>query len=387
MTQIIVPKNITAITAFICLAIWASCTNKEISTVEKTARPVKYAKITTSGSADRQTFSGISQSSKEAAVSFKVSGTINRLNIKVGDQVRQGQLLASLDAIDYAVQQDQAFAQMKSAETQVKSAQAQLVNSKSTYDRAERLYENRSIPLSEYQQAKAAFEAAESQYNASLAQVDASQAQLTSASNQVSYARLLAPFSGIINSVLVEENELVAVGNPVAVISAQDNPEILVGLPEVFIARVERNDTVQVIFSSPISRTYQGRITEVSFGSGSSATYPITVQIDNPDSDLRPGMAASVVFDFSESDASQPAPLVAPIAAVSEGTEGRFVFKLLPDGDTYQAAKQPVELGKLVSDGFTINSGLAEGDLVATAGLKSLLDGMRVTLLDDNAVE
>ena len=359
-----------------------SCGKKDEKSTEKVIRPIKYSTITKAGSGDNQIFSGVAQASKEAAVSFKVSGTINKIHVKVGDQIRKGQLIASIDATDYTVQYDQAVAQLKSAETQIKSAQAQLVNSRSTYDRAEKLYENNSVPLSEYQQSKAALEAAESQYDAAVAQVTASEAQVTSARNQVSYTRLVAPFSGIINVINVEENEQVGAGNPVAVLSAEIKPEVLVNIPEIFITRVDRGDSVEIEFSAPASRTFKGHITEVGFGSGGGGTYPATVQITDPDQSIRPGMSASVSFNFGAQSPDRSL-LVAAVEAVAEGTDGHFVFKLEKEGANYRAMKQPVQIGSLFTEGFEITGGLSEGDLVATAGLKSLLHGMEVKLMPE----
>ena len=92
-----------------------SCKEKIVEK-EVILRPVRYGKIIKTGSANSQIFSGTAQSSKSSKLSFKVAGTINSLNIKVGDKVRNGQLIARIDAIDYSVQYDQAVAQLKSAE-------------------------------------------------------------------------------------------------------------------------------------------------------------------------------------------------------------------------------------------------------------------------------
>ena len=363
------------------LSVLVGCSNKEEIRTEKSVRPVKYAKITQGSQSSVQSFSGVAQASKEAAVSFKVNGTLSKIYVKVGDQVKRGQLIARMDATDYSVQYDQSVAQLKSAETQIKSAKAQLVNARSTYDRAEKLYENNSVPLSEYQQAQSALEAAASQYDASIAQVEASKAQVASARNQVSYAQLKAPFTGIINAVNAEENEMVAAGNPVALLSAQVKPEVMVGVPEIFIANIQKGRDVEIAFSQPLNKSYAGKVTEVGFSTGGGATYPVTVEIVKPDARLRPGMAADVIFDFGASKTSTSIPLVAPVASVGEGIDGHFVFKLSPKGDGYQAVKQKITIGPLVADGFEVSEGLSEGDLVAVAGLKSLLDGMEIKLL------
>ena len=366
---------------FLLSIIMVSCKEK---VVEKKVvlRPVRYGKVIKSGSANSQVFSGTAQSSKSSNLSFKVAGTINSLMVKVGDKVRKGQLIARIDAIDYSVQYDQAVAQLKSAETQIKSAETQLVTTKSAYERVEKLYENNSVPLSEYEQAKASYEAAQSQQTAALAQVTAAQKQVEAAGNQVSYARLTAPFSGIITNVMAEENELVGSGTPIATLNAERDPEVVVGMPETFIAQIKKGQHAHIVFSTIPDQFFEGTISEVSFSSNTGATYPVIVKIDNPTNAIRPGMVANVEFSFGKKT-DQQAFLVAPVQAIGEGTSGNFAFVLNKGNNGYAVKKQNVEVGKLLATGFEVKNGLEEGDLVATAGLKSLLDGMEVKLLEE----
>ncbi len=358
------------------------CGSKEEQVQEIKIRPVKAAMVQKAGLSGEQRFSGSAQASKDVTLSFKVSGAINRILVKVGDKVRRGQLIASIDALDYSVQRDQSLAQLKSAETQIKGAQAQLVSSRGNYDRVEKLYENNSVPLSDYEQAKAALEAAQSSYDAAVAQVRASEKQVEAARNQVGYASLTAPFAGIITSVSVEENELINVGAPVANLISEANPEVLIGVPESFISGIAKGQKVRVNFSVLKDRSYDGEVFEVGFSSSTATTYPVTVRILQPDAAIRPGMAADVHFRF-ESDPESEGKIVAPAVAIGEGSEGNFVFKLVQENDVYKVVKQPVAIGPLIDHGFEIESGLAEGDLVAVAGLRALLDGMTVRLMTE----
>lgn len=363
------------------ILLFAACGEEKNEVVTETIRPVKYGKILMGGDALSETFSGSAQSSKESKVSFKVSGTLRRLNVKVGDIVRKGQLIAKIDPTDYSVQYQQSLANMKSTETQIKSAQTQLINSKATYDRIEKLYENNSVSISEFEQAKSGYEVAQATYDAALAQANASEKQVESAQNQVNYSTLVAPFSGVITMVNVEENELVPSGNPVATISAMNNPEISVGIPEVFISQVKKNQVVDISFSSILNKTFTGHVYEVAFSSLGGSTYPVTVRIDKPTEAIRPGMAADVHFNFSKSKGGTQK-MVAPVAAVGEDSNGHFVFGLQKDGEHFLVKKRKIEIGDLTAAGFVVKAGLANGDMVATAGLNTLLDGMKVRLME-----
>lgn len=373
-------KNILFL--FVPLFLLTACSGEEKkAVVKKSIRPVKYGKVAMSGDALLETFSGTAQSSKETKLSFKVLGTVTDLRVKVGDIVKQGELIARVDRTDYVVQYQQSVASLKSVETQIKTAQTQLVNSRATYNRIEKLYENNSVSLSEFEQAKSAYETAQSSYNAALAQATASEKQVESAQNQVNYSNLEAPYSGVITSVNVEENELVGSGTPIATISAINNPEISVGIPEIFISKVRKNQRVEIIFSAFPEITFTGKVYEVGFSSLGGSTYPVTVQIDKSTGDIRPGMAADVQFNFSPKGRQANQKMVAPVASVGEDSNSNFVFVLEKSDNHYIAKKKAIQIGELTSTGFEIKSGLSKGDLVATAGLSTLLDGMKVRLL------
>lgn len=366
-------KNIIYLFFFFLLL--SACGKEKETTIQETLRPVRYGKVTKSGSKATHTFSGAAQASEETSLSFKVAGTIRSVQVKLGDRVQRGSLIATIDPTDFNIQVEQAAAQQKGSEAQVKSAETQLITARSTYLRVEKLYENNSVPLSEYEQAKSTYEAAQANYDAALTQVTSSAKQVQSAKNQVDYTRLTAPFKGMITAVKVEANELVGSGSPVAVISSETRPEVNVGVPEIFIARVRKGQTVQIYFSVLPSRVFTGIIEEVAYAAGASATYPVIVRIENPSEAIRPGMAATVEFNFEESTETGVQSLVAPVKAVGEDTEGHFVFVLQKgEGEAYTISKRSVQIGELLPAGFEIKEGLQEGELVAAAGLKSLLD-------------
>ena len=345
-------------------------------------RPVKYAIISDAASQEIHTFSGVAQAEKESKLSFRVSGTVRNLNIKLGDRVRKGQLIATLDPVDYTIQAEQASASTKGAEANLKSAENQMLIAKSNYNRIERLYENNSIPLSEFEQAKSNLETAQSQYEASLTQVTSSQKQYEVAANQVQYTRLVAPFSGVITAVNIEANELIASGNPIAVLSATNNPEVNVGIPENLIAQIKKKQQVKVAFSVLPNQPFNGIVEEVSFAAGNTPTYPAIIRIENPSPTIRPGMAANVTFNLSAPDAQGF--ILCPVKAIGSGPDGAFAFVLTDTDDgAYLVKKRQVDIGKLQPGGFEVKAGLEKGERVAVAGLKALLDGMKVTLLEE----
>ena len=360
------------------------CGGQKEEIKEESLRPIRFAKINNNQSISQTTFSGSAKSSKTANLSFKVNGNLDQINVKVGDQVRRNQIIASLDATDYSIQYDEAVAQLRSAETQIKSSSAQLETAKSTYNRVEQLYENNSVSLSEFESAKTNFEAAQSSNEAAVAQVSLANKQVQAARNQVNYARLNAPYQGIITQVFVDENELISAGAPIVNISSDATIEVEVGVPESFIAQVSKGQKVTVSFSAFKDQTFSGKVDEVGYSTAGGATYPVVIQLTKASDQIRPGMAARVTFQAAgATPTKEENPIIAPVKSIGEDQNGHFVFVLNNESSHYKVEKRKVEIGDLRSNGFVVKSGLEKEELVATAGLSTLLTGMKVTLLEE----
>lgn len=391
-------KNLKLYSSFLAITtLLLSCGEEKKETVE-IIRPVKYIEIKTSSLIGSHTYSGLAKSQEEASLSFRVSGTINKRLAKVGDRVKQGEILMTLDPTDFKVTYSQSaaseqssIAQIKNANANLKSSEANYIAAKSNYARYEKLYETNSVSLNEFEQSKANYEAALSSYNAAKAQVVAAKAQASasgsatqSAENQVSYTRLKAPFDGIISAVNVEQNEAVSQGSTVMVLSSEKNPEIEVGIPEIGIAQVKKDQEVTVRFSVIPDKTFVGKVFEVGYSS-SGSTYPVTIRLVETDERIRPGMPADVTFEFSDNQNAKSA-IVVPPGSVGEDDKGNFVYVLNKKGEKGEvvAKRTAVKVGPLMDKGFEVKEGLQTGQIVAAAGLNVLRDGIVVKLFQES---
>ena len=167
-------------------------------------RPVRTYRVGETQHGRQRVFSGTAHAGMESRLSFKVSGNLRRIAVKVGDRVRKGALIGELDARDYALQVEQAKASLI-------QAQAQLRNAKSTFQRTRELYANRAATKSEFDSARAGAESAE-------AMVKASSKQVQLLRQQMQYTRLTAQVAGSIADVKVENNENVGAGQVVAIL-------------------------------------------------------------------------------------------------------------------------------------------------------------------------
>ncbi len=342
-----------------------ACTDKE-QAVETPVRPVKYTTVELTGNANYRTFSGTTVSKKTINLSFRQPGKITRLDMKIGQKVVEGQLLAQLDNTQSRLAFEQGQAQMNAAESNLNT-------SKLTLDRTKKLYKKGSASLSDLEQAKNGYKTAEKAFEAAEKGVAMLREQLT-------YGKIYAPTDGTISSLISEVDENVGAGQPVAVLNSNGPMEINLGVPEAIINKVEKGMTVEVVISALDNKVMKGKVVEVATANGRmSATYPVVVDLINPDAAVKSGMAAEVAMSFKEKGLDATIPMV-PATAVGEDSDGQFVFLIEQQNDRYRVIKQPVTIGKLFTNGFEILSGLSEGQYVATAGLQTLLHHQEVKL-------
>jgi RND family efflux transporter MFP subunit len=241
-------------------------------------------------------------------------------------------------------------------------------------NRIKALYEKGGSSLSDLEAAKDAARNAQQNYNSAIRNVDIQQ-------EQINYGYLYASIDGEIADVNVELNENISTGQVVATLNSDSNMNIILGLPESVINNIKLNMPVQVSFTSLNGKSFKGIVSEVSPSlDANTATYPITIDVEDSSSEIRSGMAANVTFNFKDADINSDTVLVVPTNAVGENSKGRFVFVLNQNGETAIATKQTIQIGKLTSEGFEVISGLKSGQLIATAGLQTLLEGQEVSI-------
>lgn len=365
------------------LVILISCKEETAETVNR-VRPIKYAVVEKATGLEMHAFSGVAKAPNETNLSFKVGGTLTSVQVELGDRVRKGQVIATIDPVDYNIQTNQAISQKEGSVANAKAAETQLISAQATYNRVVQLYENNSVSLNEYQQAKAGLDAAQAQYDAAMTQIDAADQQLQAAGNQVSYTRLVAPFDGIVTTIQVEANEVVNAGMLIARVSGMGAPEIEVGVPEIFINRIKKGQEVTISLPASPGKEFQGVVDKVSYASGTAPTYPVIIEVEQSVEQIRPGMAANATFSFAAGSTKSVEKMVVPVGAVGKDSEGHFVYILKEEQEgIYIAEKRVITIGKILPEGFELIQGLEGGETVATAGLKSLMDGEQVRLLND----
>lgn len=344
-----------------------SCQKKEEEQVDR-LRPVRYMVVNKGTNSDLRNFTGEAIASNETELSFRSSGIITDLNVKVGSKVSKGSLIAKLDDLQTKLAYEKSESSLTSAESALNTA-------KSALERTKKLYEKGSAALSDYEKAK-------NNYQIALDQYEAAKSNKQLKKSQMDYVYIYAPASGVIAEVRADKNENVSAGRVIAVLNSGDGIDLEVGFPEGFVNKVKLGMNATVNFTSLENGKFEAVVKEVSpVLDPTTSTFPGKLSIKNPSSEIKPGMIAQISFDFSSSEGSKIDYIIVPPKSVGEDGDGNFVFLIEKlDENTGKMVKKEVEIGRLTDQGFEIISGLNQGDLIATAGLQTLLDGQKVSL-------
>ncbi|MEM7136089.1 MAG: efflux RND transporter periplasmic adaptor subunit [Myxococcota bacterium] len=361
----------TMLFAIAVLATTLGC-QEEVEETEA-IRPVRYEVVEGTDSGTQQTYSGVAQAGQESRLSFQVSGQVLELPINVGDAVKKGDTIARIDPADYALQ-------LQNAQASAAQSRAQERNAKATYERTRQLYENQNASRQDLDADRTAYDSAKAGLASAIQNVRLRQRQL-------GYCRLKAPEPGTIATVDIEVNEYVKAGELVATLLAGEQIEVKVSVPSSVIRNIRRGDEAQVRFKVLGGKILPGRVTEVGVAStGGATTFPVTVRLTEGQDLVRAGMTADVTFSFASATGAPKYAL--PLSAVGEDREGRFVFLLDDVADGLGTVRRaPVDVGEMRSDGIEVRNGVSLGDMVVTAGLSRIYDGLQVRVPDRPGTE
>jgi RND family efflux transporter MFP subunit len=348
----------------IVLLFMVSC-GKEEKKEAVLVRPVKFEEVNYLGGDKVRSFSGAAKTEKIVNLSFRNSGIITELNMKLGQTVKKGELLGRLDNVSARLNYESSIESKNSSESQMNTAKLNL-------NRIRKLYEKGSSSLSDYEDAK-------NSYRTAVASFESSKRSVAIQKDQIQFGYLYAPEDGAIASVSAEVDENVTPGQAIGVLNAGTAIEISLGLPESVINAVKKEMKVKVTFTALKDEEFNAVITEVAPALDSNtSTYPVTVMVTDSDERIKSGMAANVLFEFVQ-DLNEEI-IVVPASAVGEDGNSRFVFLVEGNKEKANVKKQDITIGDLTPEGFEVIKGLKKGQKVATAGLQTLLDGQEVKI-------
>lgn len=225
-------------------------------------------------------------------VGSQVSGVISALHADFNSRVKQGQLLAELDPTPFQ-------AQVEQRQADVTKAKVEAANARITYDRQRRLVAAGLAAQADLDSARAAYEGAN-------AQVQQSNAALQQSLTNLKYTKILSPIDGIVVDRQYDVGQTVAASfqAPTLFSIAQDltKMQVQADVDQSDIGRIAVGQVARFTVDSYPDQEFRGRIAQIRLNATVAqnvVTYPVIVEVGNPDEKLRPKMTANVTIDVA----------------------------------------------------------------------------------------
>jgi membrane fusion protein, multidrug efflux system len=351
------------------LTISAGCSDQHGQT-QAVSRPIKVFRVDEPTAAGVQHFAGEVRARIETPLSFRVGGKLLERKVDVGDQVRKGQLLATLDSNDYRLA-------VLGLKAQLASAQADSNFLRDDLARYRELLSQQVISPPE-------FERHETAYTTARERTTALEAQLGQALNQLSYTELHADRDGVVTALDVEAGQVLAAGQAVVKLARLDEKEIHFDVPEHRLPEIKRQQDVNVSLWSDGNRRLKARIREIASAADSaSRTYRVKATLLEGIDAAQLGMTATVHIA-----ANTTSSIAIPLSAVytPQNQPDRPSVWLI-DERAATVKSVPVRLGETLAGERIAVEGVVAGQLLVSAGVQRLAEGQAVRLPENHGIK
>jgi RND family efflux transporter MFP subunit len=337
---------------------------------------------------------------EQVALSFKVTGRVQELNVDLGSPVRRGQVLARLTPTDFELRLQQAEAALQQARARlglppggeertvnaentalVRQSRAVRDEARLTRDRIKTFVDRGISSRADLDAAEAQLEVAEGKYQDALEEIRNREAVLAQRQSELAIARqaledtsLRSPIDGAVRERQVTVGEFRSTGTPVLTIVRTDPLRLRVAVPERAATRLRTGQAVRVRIEGD-DATYQGKLVRLGAAiEEDNRTLPVEAAVANPQGALRPGMFASaeIIVDRSDNAVVVPSDAIVTFAGVQK-------VLLVREG---KAVEQRVRTGRRNSDRVEIVEGVKAGDVVIVKP-GDVVDGVAVRASND----
>ncbi len=266
---------------------------------------------------------------------------IEKLHVEVGDQVRQGQILATTDA------------------TSLKQSQIQLENQELEFQRIDELYKVGGASKSAWDAQKTALEVSR-----------------TALKNLQINNELVSPINGIVTARNYDSGDMYSGALPVYVVEQIRPVKLIVNVSESYFTYVKKGMEVSIKLDVYGEEEFKGHVNLVyPTVDPTTRTFQVEIRVNNADARVRPGMFARVTMNFGTTKH-----VVAPDQSIVKqaGSGDRYIYVYKNDGTV---SYQLVELGRRMGNRYEVISGVEDNDQVVITGQNRLTNGMQVEVV------
>jgi RND family efflux transporter MFP subunit len=333
-------------------------------------RPVVAVAVHPDGIAPEATLPGDIEARYNTPLSFRVGGKIIERDVRLGDTVKAGQVLARLDPADLQKS-------LANAQAQLDASQHRLVYAKQQMDRD-------SAQARENLIAPAQLEQTQDAYASAAAQRDAAQAQLSLARNQLAYAALVADHAGVITSEQADTGQNVAAGQAVYGLAWAGDVDVVCDAPESALAALRVGSTAQVTLPALPGKRFAAHVREVAPAADpQSRTYRVKLTLTAPNAQapqIRLGMTAQIAFSQALANIEPGThPFTLPVTALFHDGPAPAVWVVRAGSDTLELRR--VTVGRYDERTLSVTQGLSDGDRVVYQGVHTVSVGEHVRVV------
>ena len=339
---------------------------KEKPEMAEVIRSIKTITVNQPAAEQIRKFSGQVAAVDSSDLSFQVGGQVETVNVDIGDRVKKEQVLAVLDSEPYELE-------VGAIQAELVKARANVTNTKAEYERQKRVYDQGAGAKSDLDAAKYNLKAARSAVSYQMARLDL-------AKRNQRHTKLLSPYDGTIAWRSVQPHEEVQAGLKVFEINATGAMEVQLAVPESTIDRLHIDAPATITFPTLPGESTRGRISYVGSAAVKAGAFPVKVELIDPNTKVRPGMTAEVSLATKDENL-KPGYLV-PLQALLPAMEAKRGYAFVFDPETSTVKKTPVHSHGMENKEAIVYEGLADGDIIAVAGVSFLADGMKVKLME-----
>ena len=326
---------------------------------------------------DIVTFVGGVEPKEAAIVGSKVTSNVTVLDVfvDIGDQVKQGQLLARLDDSLTRRQIEEARAAVAAAKASISQAKSQLQTTEKDYVRYKNLYQEQVISRQQLDQIEGQYEVDKAKLDQSQRQLEQAEAQLRQLQVMMSYHDIVSPVNGVIAERNIDPGDTVGAGTSCFVVSRQETVKIKGTITESDYPKVRLGQLAHVTIDAFPGVSFDGSVSRLSPTlDASTRTANLEVWIPSKGI-LKPGMFARVEVVVGKHDG-----IALPKEAVKQlaGTGEWYCFIVGPDKKAKQIfVKRGIETGNLVE----IIEGVSAEDRVISPVVRALGEGVPVEVV------
>ncbi len=343
---------------------------------EAPVRGLKTVLIKDSERATVRRFPSVLQPSSVSALSFEVAGKLKEVTLKVGQQVKKGEMIAEIDPTSLELKLD-------NSKAAVDLARATSQNASDNLTRQEKLLSKGSVTAVSVDNART--DAA-----TTAAQLVQAEKSLASTAEDLTKAVLVAPYDGIINTMDVESFATIASGTPIATIYAANAFEVSFSVNFEVVSLLIVGKRAKVKLADNPTVVLDAVVSELGSRADTVSSFPVVVALTGSDPSIKAGMAVEVSLEFQlPNGIGFTLPLS---AAIKEGqikpkdklTDPAPMGVYVYNPETSTVIKRQVQVAGVRENSLLIVEGLTAGERVASAGVSFLRDGLKVKLLPDS---